>query len=288
MRKTMRNCVAAVALISMAISGCAGKLAPGKLAQKPSVNLRSVRLEDLSFEALQLVADLQIKNPNPFGISLAGLDYRLEVSGHPLLSGTQQGGLKVPAEGEGAVQLPVQIIFHQLHEALGALADADSADYALEVGLRFELPIVGQVNVPLKHSARLPVLKLPEVHLQGIRLKRLSLSAAEIGLVLGVSNPNALSFSLQGLEYSLDVHGARWLSGFAEQLGQVPAKGSAELELPATIDFAQLGRAAYRLLASGGSLPYRLRGKIELGSVLPFFRAAPIAFDKSGEASLLR
>jgi LEA14-like dessication related protein len=272
----------------MAISGCAGKLAPGKLAQKPSVNLRSVRLEDLSFEALQLVADLQIKNPNPFGISLAGLDYRLEVSGHPLLSGTQQGGLKVPAEGEGAVQLPVQIIFHQLHEALGALADADSADYALEVGLRFELPIVGQVNVPLKHSARLPVLKLPEVHLQGIRLKRLSLSAAEIGLVLGVSNPNALSFSLQGLEYSLDVHGARWLSGFAEQLGQVPAKGSAELELPATIDFAQLGRAAYRLLASGGSLPYRLRGKIELGSVLPFFRAAPIAFDKSGEASLLR
>ncbi|MDZ7373327.1 MAG: LEA type 2 family protein [candidate division KSB1 bacterium] len=268
--------------------GCSGKMALRSVVHEPEVSLQGVRVGQLSFEAVELVADLQVVNPNPFGVSLAGLEYEFQVAGQSLLSGRQEQGLEIRGRGESALSLPVQVVFRELREALKELADADSADYLLNVRLSFDLPVLGRLGVPLSHRARLPVLRLPELAFRGLRLRSLSLSSASVGIVLGVRNPNAFAFRVQGLEYSLDVHGATWLSGSAEGLGEVPPQGTTELEIPASIDFLQLGRSAQRLIASGGSLPYRLRGKLTFGSFLPFFHSSPIAFDFSGEAEWLR
>ncbi len=278
-----------VALAAVLVLSCARwKVAGKRLVDKPEVVLRSLRIDDLSLQELTLVADITVRNPNNFGVSLAGLDYELAVGQHPLVRGRKDEPLRVGAGGKTDVSLPFSFTFADVRRALGSLAGRDSAEYVINLGFAFELPVVGKIRVPFTHRGRIPVLRVPEVRLAGIRLKSLSLTSAQFGLRVAVENPNALEFVVNRLQYSLDVAGVKWVTGTAEQVGRVPSHGPGEVELPVTVNLLRLGEGVRDVLTGRRSFPYQLRGEISLGTDLPYFRAVPLAFDVAGEVRIER
>ena len=48
--------------------------------QKPTVEITNAQISDLSYDDLNLLFDIQIKNPNTVGINLAGFDYELLIN----------------------------------------------------------------------------------------------------------------------------------------------------------------------------------------------------------------
>jgi len=278
-----------VALAAVLVLSCASwKVAGKRLVDKPEVVLRSLRIDDLSLRELTLVADLTVRNPNKFGVSLAGLDYELFVGENPLLKGRKDESLRIEGGGESSVSLPFSFTFADVRRALGSLAGRDSAEYVINLDFAFELPVVGKIHVPFTHRGRIPVLRVPKVRLAGIRLRSLSLTSAQFGLRVAVENPNALEFVVNRLQYSLDVAGVKWVTGAAEQVGRVPSHGAGEVELPVTVNLLRLGEGVRDVLAGLRSFPYQLRGEISLGTDLPYFRAVPLAFDVAGEVRIER
>ena len=70
-----------VAVMVVGLTGCetVEKLAGG--IRKPRVKVVGAEVTGLSFEAISLQFDVEVDNPNPIGIEMAGFDYELLMDG---------------------------------------------------------------------------------------------------------------------------------------------------------------------------------------------------------------
>ena len=285
--------IAGVLLLVAGGLGCAGL---GNMVQKmkpqaPQVSVADVKLNSLSFSGAELGFVLDVKNPNPVGVSLAGFDYDFLVEGASLLSGKKEEKLQIPSRGEEKVELPVRLTFRDVFSAIKSLANQDSFSYELRSHLRFDLPVVGRVSVPVKKSGALPVLQLPAISLEGLKVKNLSFSGLDAVLKVKVKNPSGISLLLQKLDYSLAVAGKNWiqsaLAGGGSQQ-KIPPKGSNVLEIPLHLNLMSIGTSLYSALKNGESLPYSFRGKIDLATSLPLVKPVEMPFQLEGKLPVVR
>jgi LEA14-like dessication related protein len=246
------------------------------------------RLTKLSFDAADFLFDLKIRNPNPLGVKLAGFDYDFLINGNSFLKGRQEKEVEIEARGESTIQLPLSLRFVDLYQTFKSLRDQDISTYRLSCGFSFNLPILGLVNVPVSKEGNFPLLKLPKLDLDALKLKNLSLAGAELQLVLRLSNPNALSMMLEHLQYHLEINGMRWISGDMEENIQVTSKGENLIEIPVSLDFLQIGRSVYQILTGGESLRYQLGGKLDLTTSIALLSHVSLPFDRSGSIKVIK
>jgi LEA14-like dessication related protein len=128
------------------------------------------------------------------------------------------------------------------------------------------------------------VLQEPEIHLDRVVLKSVSLTGGELGLQLGVFNPNR--FDLQGtrLELGFDVQDAHvgdleYRSEFQVQKGDTAA-----LSLPLRFNWSGVS-AAVRSALGTGALPYTMKGQLTLRTP---FGPRVVPFTRQGRAPLTR
>lgn len=145
---------------ALALSGCAGLLDTAGV-ERPEVAVESTRLSGVTLQKADLDVRFRIDNPNSFGLQLAGLDYELDVAGRTLVTGDRRERLALEARGVGFVDLPVTVTYSELYAAARDLwrrrGDGE-ADYTLRAGLRFELPVLGLVRVPVEARGDLPLM----------------------------------------------------------------------------------------------------------------------------------
>jgi len=256
--------------------------------QQPTLSADRVRLSALSFDAADLVLDVKINNPNPVGVSLTGFDYDLQIAGASLVKGDQKSRQTISAGGQSTLQIPVTLVFKDLYQAVQTLKNQDSAAYQITCGLVFNLPVLGQVRVPASQSGNLPMIRLPQIKISSLKLKKMGLTGADLELALGVSNPNAFSFGLKKLNYALTVNGSSWASGSAADNTQVGKKSDRTIRIPISLDFLEVGQTVAQLLSGGKALDCRLTGDMNVGTSIPAFGDASIPLDLANKISLTR
>jgi LEA14-like dessication related protein len=128
------------------------------------------------------------------------------------------------------------------------------------LGAHWQAPSLAVVNIQLGHS------DLWQQHLQ---------------VRMSVHNPNDRELPVQGLTYTLEVNGEECAHGESGASFLVPARGDAEFDMNVT---ANAAAALLRMFAhgNGGSVQYRIRGKVQLSSGM--LRSVP--FDQHGELQL--
>ncbi len=280
----------ALAVLVVLLVGCAGLqgLFRSAAVKKPDVRVIDTKLASLSFSGADLVFTFAIDNPNPLGVTLSGFDYDLKIAGRNFLQGKHEERLTIPAKGSGNVSLPLNIQFADLYKLLRSLAEQDTTDYTLSAGFVVKVPVLGDVRIPVSKSGKLPVLRVPKVRLKGLTLKGLSLTSADLVARLAVTNPNAVAFLLNRLSYDLQIDQHPLVSGEFTEPVQLTPKGEALVALPVHLNFLQLGRSIRDLITGGNERQYRLRGKIDLGSSLPFLKQAVLPFDVAGAVKIGR
>ena len=110
----------------------------------PKLSIKGLKVENLSFTSADLELEVEIDNPNNFGISLSELDYGLEINGLSSLSGKLDQQLEIGKKSTGAFKIPISINIVELGmSAYRAISNGEGFDYALtgtaEVGS--DLPI---------------------------------------------------------------------------------------------------------------------------------------------------
>ncbi len=256
--------------------------------QKPSAKVSQVKLTGISFSKADLMFDIQIDNPNSVGIHLTEFDYDLLLNKGSFIKGQQKKDIQIKAQGQALIQLPLTLTYADIYKTFNTLKDADSIDYQIKINAGVNLPVLGNVRIPISTSGSLPNLKLPSISLQSIKIKDLSLLSAKMEMALQVKNPNVMGLLLQNFNYNLEVNNAGWLSGENREPLKIVKKGTSVVKLPFKLNFMEVGSTVYSLLTGNKELSYRLKGKAKLESDLKLLGGFALPFDHTGKINLLK
>jgi LEA14-like dessication related protein len=105
--------------------------------------------------------------------------------------------------------------------------------------------------------------KKPDVAYKGASLSDVSLSGATLSVVTRVDNPNPVALALADVDYRLSIEGRPVAAGKPPDGLEIPANGAADVTLPASFKFTDLGQAVSTLLEKG-SAGYKAEGTVGL------------------------
>ena len=267
------------------LSGCA-ELTKHAETIKPTARLTGTHLANINFEQADLVFDLAVVNQNPIAINLAGLNYDLKIENQSLISGVTAQGLEIKPASTSTVQLPVTLKFDDLRKLPGDLWQQDRCAYQLDTTIVVDLPIIGNYAIPLSKSGELPVPKMPVIKVKGVKIKNLSLAAAEVVAHVEIDNPNAFDLAFSDFDYQLDINQQNWGQGSISQRSSIPQKAKGMIEIPVKLDIMSMGKSAYQLLSSKQPLEYQLKGAMTLDTGIELLQNYRMPLDIKGTASL--
>lgn len=224
----------------------------------PEVTLRSVTLTALDFTWADLVAEFIVENPNAVGVDMAGFTWALALEDREFLSGEQLEGLHIEAGGESVVQVPFTLTFQEALQAIQATLELRELAYAVDLVVMLDVPVLGSRQVPLRHEGTVPVPRIPRVAVRSLKLDSISLTGAELSLLVDVDNPNLFGIDLERFAYAFSVQNRTWVEGRTNSFGMIGPEGTGEIVVPITLRFLDVGRSVYQLLTGGLRLEYRL------------------------------
>ena len=256
--------------------------------ERPEVRVEGAELTALSFSGAEVTVELAINNPNPIGISMSGLSYELLIEGNRFLDGDISEAIQIDAMDSSSLKVPVAFGFRDLVDTVQSLGDAEDAAYEVNLTLRFDLPVLGQISVPVHVDGTFPVVRVPTVRLKAVHLDSLSLAGADLRLELAVHNPNVFGLSINSLSNEFSVQGDPWVDGTAPRRQAIAAKQESVFSLPFTLRFLSLGRTVRNILLGQNSLQYELDLATVVGTDLALIPSVDLPFSVSGTVPLRR
>jgi len=253
-----------------------------RVIRLPDVRVVSAEVRSLSFTEADLLFDLMINNPNPIGLTTEGFEYEFLIEGESFLKGKQEGRVQIDANGSSIIPFPLTVGYMSVYRVFGLLKEKDSAEYTLSLSLFFDLPLLGKVEVPVRHVGEIPLLKLPAIVPSSLRVERISLSSADLVLSLLVDNPNPFEFDVSVFRYALTINSRQWAEGVSRDITVRPKRRSV-IEIPLSINFIEIGESILDLLEGEEIVPYELRGEVDILTPLPLLGEIALPFELSGE-----
>lgn len=256
--------------------------------RRPEVRIADTELEALSFSGLTLRFDMEIRNPNPIGISLSGFDYELQIEGTPFVSGEVDEKVTIEARDRSIVPLPVELGFEDLVRTIRELEDREEAAYQLTSGFSFDLPVLGRVRIPVSTEGSVPILRVPGLEVRSLRLNSISLSGASLDLELELRNRNNFKIFIESLEYRFRVDERDWASGMRQERVRIGENDVAALTIPVELDFAAVGLSVYQMILGAEALQYTLEANVDVGTSLRVLKNASLPFNVAGQLRIRR
>ena len=280
--RSLRTFVALAAIGLLA--GCASVLETLRTLPQPSARVVGARLAGLGFDHVDLVFDVEIRNPLSAAVPLADLDFDLATSGRSFLRGDVPLQGTVPAEGQRTVECPVRVDLVQTLRTLDGIRPGQVIDYRAALGLSIDIPGAGVQRLPLAHQGQLPVPAVPEVGLDAVRLDRLDLQQIAGTAVVRVGNPNAFAVAVERLDLGLSLGGRDVGDLRAAAPLDLSAQGDGTVEIPLRLSPLDLGTAIVDVLRSS-SAGYGLTGGIALDTP---FGALETPLEVTGQVPIQR
>ncbi|MCU7929593.1 MAG: LEA type 2 family protein [Candidatus Thiodiazotropha sp. (ex Codakia rugifera)] len=272
----------------MLFQGCSSLEQAGQImkGQKPTAKVTGVKVTSLDFNGVELAFDVNVTNPNPVGIDLAGLDYDLKLLGSSFVKGEQPMALSVAANGTSQVELPMRLGFRQLMSSYQKLQHASQAAYEIDLGLGFNIPVLGKMRVPVSYQGEFPIPKIPDIKVKSLDIQKLTLSNAKLLLQIEVENPNNFSLLLDQLNYNLKLNGFNIGKGLLSQSVDIKQDGRGVISLPLSVDIMQAGMGLYSALLGNDGLKYELSGSMDATSSNAIFSDITVPLNEQGVIKL--
>ena len=256
--------------------------------QRPTATVDSVRLTGLSFEGVELTADMTIDNPNPVGIDLTGVAYQLDIEGNRFLSGTQGEGVSIASFGESRISIPLSLRYNEIRQAVDAAGSRDELLYALSTTLSFQLPVIGEVALPLRAEGTVPMVRLPRIDVAALVVESIGITGARLRLSFDLENPNAFPLRVDALDYAFAVQNQPWVDGGLERALEIPRFGSELVSLVFELSFLSFGRSLRDLLMGDDAVQYAFDAALTVTPGLPLMEQVTLPYEMSGSVPLSR
>lgn len=108
----------------------------------PDIKIKGVLLKSLSFNAAELIAQVEIDNPNAFALSFSDFDYQLNVNQKKWGQGNIRQGGSIPEKGRGTVDIPVKLDLMSMGRSVyKVLSSKQPLEYQLKGGITLDTGI---------------------------------------------------------------------------------------------------------------------------------------------------
>jgi len=121
--------------------------------EKPKATVRDVSVASAGFTGVTGKLELDVMNPNGFGVPLSGIDWQLAIGGNRAATGNVELQQTIPARGVAPVTTTLSIGTGDAIAVAGVLARG-ARDYQINVKLHFSTT-VGQIDVDVAHTGQL-------------------------------------------------------------------------------------------------------------------------------------
>jgi LEA14-like dessication related protein len=112
-------------------------------------------------------------------------------------------------------------------------------------------------------------LQQPTASFRSMKLDNIDANGFTMNFDIELQNPNDVELPLSAADYRLNLGDVEILQGKAKPDGMLPAKGSRNVTLPVSVTYENLLAAEKFIRQSGGNVPFRLDGGLNLGEGLP-------------------
>jgi len=276
-------------LLLVLLSGCATMQEMAeKTFEKPKLSIEHTKVQSLSFEDITLLFDVAVENPNLYALDLAGLTYDFKLNDNQFLQGEQNSGISIAAEDKSVIQLPLTLNYQNIYNTISSLKDKDKTNYALNLEIGMNIPVLGFRAFPLNHAGEFPLPKIPSIKIDAIKLEKLTVAKADLNLNLKIDNPNVFSMAINKMDYNLIVDGKQWLNGLSEVETQLTAKDESIISLPISLNFFEVGQSVFKLLTGGEQLDYQFTGSFKIAPSIALIDAIELPFNESGKVPLIK
>ncbi len=156
MRESMRGWGIMITVTLLFISGCTS--IGGPVIASPAVTLTSVKLESANIRSQTFLLGIGINNPNPFPLPVKSMRYQVALDGEKFAGGETAANFTVPANGDGAFAIKVDLDLLRTSTQLATLlqsATTRDVNYALDGSLTADIPFAPPV--PFATSGVIPL-----------------------------------------------------------------------------------------------------------------------------------
>ncbi|CAK9276225.1 unnamed protein product [Sphagnum jensenii] len=127
---------------------------------KPSADLTDVHIKHATTSAVQLKSDVTVTNPYDHELPLIEITYFLRSNDKEIASGTVSDVGGIAASAATVTEVMSEVSYDFLINLMKDIGSDWDIDYDFDVGVKVNLPIVGEFNIPLhkKGCIKLPTL----------------------------------------------------------------------------------------------------------------------------------
>lgn len=118
----------------------------------PSVKLRDISIRSLGFTSAEVVAQVEVDNPNAFRLGLSDFNYELNINRQSWGQGTIAQPGSIPGKGAGIVEIPLKLNLLAMGQAAYRMvANKESFEYRLTGGVTLDtgIELLRNVAMPL-------------------------------------------------------------------------------------------------------------------------------------------
>jgi len=126
----------------------------------PEIKIKGVQIKNLSFKQAELVAQVEINNPNAFDLAFNDFNYQLNINQQQWGQGNIAQRSSIPQKGKGTIDIPVNLNMLSMGQAAyQALSKKQPLEYQLKgnISLDTGIELLRNYNMPIDIKGKAPL-----------------------------------------------------------------------------------------------------------------------------------
>ncbi|CAL1373807.1 unnamed protein product [Linum trigynum] len=129
----------------------------------PKVTVSDLDLKGLTFEHVEYLAKLTIDNPYPVSIPVTEIAYHFKSDGRVIVHVAIPDPGSLKAHGKTDLDVIVKVPHNALRSLVTDVSKDWDIDYEMELKLIIDLPVFGNIDIPLTNKGEVKLPKLSDV-----------------------------------------------------------------------------------------------------------------------------
>lgn len=264
--------------LAMSTTGCATLLdLLGQLVDAPDISLKSFKIKEATLSSFSVSLIALIKNPNPFGFRLDGLDWIINLANGQAAKGRSPKGIALKAKGNTETALDIDFDIGKTAQAILQLIEKRKVPLGIEaVGhLRADKY---KFDVPAKYETSLPMPQIPAFDIPKFSVKSASLSGIRFAVEPLIKNGNPFDIDIDRFDFDVKVGGREVLKNKSVKNVKIASNKSERVPFEFDVDLAEIGLTAAKL-ASNPRFDWQVAANLKSGPL-------DVPFKKTGNVSI--
>ena len=268
-------------------SGCGTLNDKLKPAPDPSARIVGAELQNLNFDHVNLVFDVEITNPRSVDLSLLGLSYVISSGERQLVQGEFDASATIPAKGSNVIQVPARLEYAAVLRTLTGVRPGSVLPYHAEINVVVDAPLVGALHLPVRHDGEIPIPAVPGIRLVSFDIGTMTWEEIDATAKLEVTNTNEFQIDLDKFNFDLTLGKERLASIGLRRTSRLAPGQSTIVEIPVSVSLRAFGAGITGIfdMLSGNEAGYGIFGSLEIGTQ---FGPLSVPFSNSGETFIRR